>query len=233
MAKKRSKNEQLELCMPTWGGRRKGAGRKRVAVRPSVPHVVRDDVKSWNPMIITMRVREGVPDLRQRCSWVAIVRSLREFRGRYALRFVHFAVLVEHMHFISEAESRDAVARGMQAFSVRLAKRINRCFGRRGSVFASRYHVRGLKTPREVRFAIRYVLLNARHHEHENGITLPAGWVDPRSSAATFDGWREPPSIHERFADFGTSPAQSWLLRVGWRKYGPIDLDDVPGARAA
>jgi REP element-mobilizing transposase RayT len=226
MVKKRSKVEQLELCMPTWGGRREGAGRKRVAPRPSVPHVVRAEIKAWNPVIITIRFRDDVPDLRERPRWVAIVRTLRKFRGRYPLRIVHFTVLVNHMHLLSEADGRLAIARGMQAFCVRLAKRLNACFGRRGPVFAGRYHVRELKTPREVWLAIRYVLLNARHH----GISLPPGSVDTRSSAASFDGWRDPPRMPQRNADFGTSPAQSWLLRVGWRKHGPIDLDDIPGA---
>ena len=40
-------------------------------------------------------------------------------------------------------------------------------FERRGSVFADRYHDRVLKTPREVRNALRYVLGNGRKHAAE------------------------------------------------------------------
>lgn len=29
--------------------------------------------------------------------------------------------------------------------------------------------------------------------------------------------------------DFGTSHAQTWLMRVGWRKRGLIPLDAIPG----
>jgi hypothetical protein len=52
----------------------------------------------------------------------------------------------------------------MQGLGVRLARAINRAMGSRGKVFSDRYHDRILRTPREVRFALRYVLLNARKH---------------------------------------------------------------------
>lgn len=228
----RASVKQLELHMPTWGGARPGAGRKVQRSRASVPHVVRPEVRSWNPLHITMRVREGLPDLRDRASWAAIIRTLRSFRGRFALRFIHFSVLANHIHLIAESDCRASLSRGMQAFCTRLGKALNRCFGRAGFVFASRYHARELKTPREVWLALRYVLLNARHHAEDAAVHLPSTWIDPRSTCAIFDGWREDVSCAERSKDFGTSPARSWLLRCGWQKYGLLALDDVPGTRA-
>jgi len=191
--------------------------------------VVRPRVRAWNPLLVTIRVRGDVPDLRQPHAWVAIVRTMRRFRGRRALRFVHYSVLFDHMHFIAESEGRESLSRGMQAFTSRLARALNRCFSRRGSVLAGRYHARELCTPAEVRNALRYVLLNARHHAAQAGVVLPPEWLDPRSTAAIFDGWREPPRVRKRFADFGTSPARSWLLRVGWRKHGALELAETPG----
>jgi hypothetical protein len=41
---------------------------------------------------------------------------------------------------------------------------VNRVFGRRGSVLADRFHLHVLRTPREVRHALSYVLMNARRH---------------------------------------------------------------------
>jgi putative transposase len=224
----KSKQVQLELELKSWGGKRRGAGRKRVRERATTSHDARPQLKSYNPVLITMRVCDDVPDLRQRPCWAVIVRTLRDVRGRIPMRFVHYSVLANHLHFIAEGEGREAVARGMQSFTARLAKRINRCFDRTGKVFVSRYHARELKTPREVWFALRYVLLNARHHGLENGDALPSGCVDPRSSGAVFDGWVRPPAVPVQW-DFGTSPARTWLLRVGWRRYGLLDLDDTPG----
>jgi putative transposase len=96
-------------------------------------------------------------------------------------------------------------------------------------VVAGRSHARELTTPTEVRNALHYVLSNARHHAAQRGATLPRGWIDPRSTAAIFDGWRNPPLTEHRFADYGTSPPQSWLLREGWRRLGLLEVDTVPG----
>ncbi len=224
---------QLELHMPTWGGRRAGAGRKSTALRKSVPHVVRPSVHADYPLHITMRIRDDVPALRRRDCWHAIVRVMRAFRGRFGLRIVHYSVLANHLHIIAESEGRAELLEAMQSLTTRLAKAINTVFGRKGRVLAGRYHVRELKTPREVWFALRYVLLNARHHCVENGIVLPPGWIDDRSTAVMFDGWRQPPQLRERHADFGTEAARGWLLREGWRRHGLLDLDDVPGPSRA
>src|SRR5574341_2416480 len=66
----------------------------------------------------------------------------------------------DHFHILVEARDRVAVARGMQRLNTRMAKRLNRAIRRKGTVFADRYHRHDLKTPREVRRAIRYVIMN-------------------------------------------------------------------------
>jgi hypothetical protein len=71
----------------------------------------------------------------------------------------------------------------MQGLKVRIAKALNKFWKRRGTVFSDRYHARILRTPREVRRALLYVLQNARRH----GMRLLG--VDPCSSGAWFDGW--------------------------------------------
>jgi putative transposase len=210
------------------GGARKGAGRKRIAERPSVPHVERPEVKARHPLLITVRLCDDVPNLRERSVWEVIVRTFRAFRGEWPLAIVHYAVLANHLHMIAESEGRHALARGMQALCTRLGKALNRRFGRSGTVFAGRYHARELATPLEVRNALQYVLLNARKHSAEAGIVLPPRWFDDLSTAAIFDGWRTPPQVPTGL-DFGTLPASTWLLRVGWRMHGPLDLATIPG----
>jgi hypothetical protein len=143
--------DQLELVMPMRGGARKGAGRKRIAARPSVPHVERPEVSARHPLLVTLRLCDDVPNLRERSVWTVIVRTFRAFRGEWPLAFVHYAVLANHLHMIAESAGRRALARGMQAFSTRLGKALNRRFGRTGTIFAGRYHARELETPLEVR----------------------------------------------------------------------------------
>jgi hypothetical protein len=128
---------------------------------------------------------------------------------------------------VVEADDAGALGRGMQALGIRLARAVNRALGRRGQVLADRYHLRVLRTPREVRNALAYVLLNLRKHLAQRGGAAP-GAVDPASSGRWFAGWareaiapRDPPVV---------SPASSRLLRVGWLRWGRIDLAETPGA---
>jgi len=50
------------------------------------------------------------------------------------------------------------------ATDIRVAKGLNKLWARRGKVFADHYHDRILRTPREVRNALCYVLHNAKKH---------------------------------------------------------------------
>ena len=59
---------------------------------------------------------------------------------------------------------------GMQGLAIRIARGLNRLWGRKGKVFADRYHDRVLRTPREVRNALAYVLNNARRHAVRCGV---------------------------------------------------------------
>ena len=143
---------------------------------------------------------------------------------------MHYSLLGNHAHLIVEASERQALGRGMKAVGARLARAVNRVFGRRGPVLLERYHLRVLKTPLEVRRAIRYVLLNARRHARRAG--RRALRVDPASSGRWFDGWKRGLVRRDREPASVAQP-HTWLLRVGWRRHGPLDPTDVPGARAS
>ena len=138
-----------------------------------------------------------------------------------------------HLHLIVEAEDEVRLSRGMQGLAIRMARGLNRVLKRTGPVFSDRYHRRDLKTPREVRNGLAYVLQNYRKHANEQGVRCPRGWVDGRSSAPWFDGW----SGQRRAAPQGRDnapvvPATVWLLTVGWRKHFPlISRDEIPGAK--
>ena len=101
---------------------------------------------------------------------------------------------------------------------------------RRGKVFADRYYARALKTPREVRNAVAYVANNIRHHTARVG--LPLDYIDPCSSWAYFDGWRERIGRRQAGARVGDTPVaqpRTWLLRAGWRRHGLVRIAEIPG----
>ena len=136
-------------------------------------------------------------------------------------RVVHFSVQATHPHLVVEAENERELGRAMQGLGVRVAKSVNRVLRRKGAVIAGRYHAHPLRTPREVRNAIAYVIRNAQKHG-----ALLSGW-DPWSSAAWFDGWATPLGdsafqYRER-VPIPVATAQTWLLSVGWQRNGPID----------
>jgi hypothetical protein len=158
--------------------------------------------------------------LRQTEARAVIERALGRGAQRFGWRLVHYSIQTTHLHFIAEARDRRALSRGMQGLSVRLARALNTLWHRIGAVFADRYHARALRTPREVRCALLYVLQNARHH----GLRVEG--CDPCSSGAWFDGWAG------TVVDFARTPlvvaASTWLLRVGWRRHGLIGLREAP-----
>ena len=99
-------------------------------------------------MHITLRIRAGLPSLRGR-------RELRVLHGCFAsassdaFRLCEFSVQSTHIHLIVEASGKSALSTGVQGLAVRIARRVNRLWKRRGIFFA------------EVRNALVYVLQNA------------------------------------------------------------------------
>ena len=126
----------------------------------------------------------------------------------------------------------------MKAVASRLARAVQRVFGRAGAVLHGRYHLRILRTPREVRNALAYVLLNARKHWRERHRTPPPVRLDEASSGRWFDGWRRVPRAvpaegADRVPTAGerreVAPPRTWLLARGWRRHGLIDPAEAPG----
>jgi REP element-mobilizing transposase RayT len=210
------------------GGWRRKAGRPRGRTR--VAHEKRETFAARYPQHITVRVVAGV-SLRK--DWLMrIIHGAIRDSEKETFRIIEFDVLGNHLHFVGEASGADALSRGMNGLEVRLARRLNKAMKRKGELFVDRYHARTLRTPREVLNVLRYVLLNARHHAAQRGMKLDRSWFDPFSSAAWFDGWKSPPrpcAAWSRTTQRPTASARTWLLTTGWRRWGPLALDDVPG----
>jgi len=137
------------------------------------------------------------------------------------------------MHLLVESAGKEALGRGMKAISARVARAAQRAFRLEGPVLHGRYHLRILRTPREVRNALAYVLLNARKHWRERHGSAPPEQLDAASSGRWFDGWRrlpgtrEPPSGAPSFRE--VAAARTWLLSKGWKRHGLVDPAEVPG----
>jgi REP element-mobilizing transposase RayT len=173
-------------------------------------------------------VEKNIPQLRTAKLIAELERSWREARQRSRFRLIHYSIQSDHVHMIVEASSARDLACGLKSIAARFARGVNRVFHRGGRVLADRCHVHVLRTPREVRNAIAYVLLNARRHfAKRTGRPPTITRIDPASSGRWFSGWRKrtPPS-HDPPA---VAAPRTWLLNIGWRRRGLIDISEVPG----
>jgi REP element-mobilizing transposase RayT len=218
------------------GGPRPGAGRKP-GPRARVLHRARLPVPVRCPVHVTVRMRPDVPSLRSGRLVRAFRRSLAEACERGEFRVVHYSLQRDHAHLLVEAHGKAALARGMKSVGARLARTANRVFRRRGGVLDGRYHARILRTPREVRRALAYVLLNARRHFAKRFGSAPAAArLDPASSARWFDGWQWTPGSTLgracREEPREVARPRTWLLAVGWRRWGLVSPSETTASFA-
>src|SRR5688572_11415111 len=226
---------QMELALESrskWGGKRAGSGRKKSERRIGVPHDARQPHARRFPVHVTLRTVREVGHLRAKKPFAVIREAMQAARKnpREGFRVVHFSVQGNHMHLIVEAKDAKTLGRGMQGLSIRIARGVNRLLRRSGKVFSDRYHRHDLKSPRETRNALAYVLLNHRKHAFERGERCERGWTDPCSSAEFFDGW----SHRRRFIspdddDAPVAAPKTWMLTKGWQLHSRlISPDEIP-----
>src|SRR3954466_12654132 len=169
----RTRQMRLPLAAAkTWGGARKGAGRKPRG-RPSIPHVTRRKIDPRYPVQVTIRATPGLPSLRS----PRIFGALRQAIARASLdgfRVIHFSIQQDHGHFIVEGDEARRARGGMHGLAIRLALAVNRALGRKRKVVGDRYHARPLTSPRRMRTSMAYVLLNFRKHLRAPRMHRPA-----------------------------------------------------------
>ena len=219
MARRRPR--QLDLPVPpTWGGRRPGSGRKPSGARPGPPHIRRPQHDPRYPVHVTLRAARKLASLRSDHVFPYLRRVLAVCSHR-SFRVLHFSIQSDHLHIIIEADTTRQLTRGLHGLAIRCARAINRAAGRHGPVWDQRYHAHPLGTPRQVRSALVYVLLNFRKH-----LRAPPA-IDPCSSGPWFDGWAHRPPVSTDPCP--VSPPRTWLAAVGWRRAGgPIDCREAP-----
>jgi REP element-mobilizing transposase RayT len=206
----RKRARQLELHLPKRGGKRKRAGRTpKIAGHPGMPHTMRPCFARTTPVHVTVRVAQGVYNLRSKRSFRVVEGALYHAADRFDVRVIQFSVQGNHIHFLVEARNKTALSRAIQGLSIRFAKAMNRMMGRKtGRVMGDRYHARLVRTPTETKRVIHYIRDNHRQHMAAIGNLLPPGWVDPFSSD----------SLELQIV----LPApETWLLSVGWQRGSP------------
>jgi len=233
---------QLTLPLVALTKQQKGARRgPKPGPRAFVRHRARQASSPLHPLHVVMRSR--FRSLRTQFVFPTLRKALAESTRRRAdFRITQFSVQGDHVHLVVEADSKQALARGMQGLAIRIARRVNRLVSRSGKLWADRFFSRALTSPRSVRNALAYVLNNFKKHR-PSGIAR----IDPYSSAPYFDGFHElrgrPPCALPKSRGMPRAPqgvpppaaeeipisaACTWLARVGWRKVGLVSLAERP-----
>lgn len=211
------------------GGWRPNAGRKRKS--GAISHSTRPQFPARFPQHVTLRIVDGAESIAREFLMKTVRRCIRAAH-KSAFRVIEFNVLNNHLHLITEATGKDALATGVQGLEVRLARNLNSAMKRRGKLFAHRYHATYLQNPTQTRHALRYVLLNRKHHDAEKRFSKY--WIDPYSSAAWFDGWASAIRVDTGWkqalveTEAPTTKATTWLLTTGWKRLGLLRFDEAP-----
>ena len=198
-------------------GWRANAGRKSSPFS-GMPHLTRPEVKASDPLHISDKVMDDVPNLRGKEFRAVYFKVFRKAKEEFGCRLIEFSVMSNHFHYVVEAEDKADLARFMIGLKVRLAKAINKVAERVGSVFADRYHRVDITSLAQTRNALRYVLCNASKH----GIKYE-GNVDFFSSARWFDGWLGSKTPLE--SNSPVAKPRTWKLQNWWKRLGGIDPD--------
>ena len=155
------------------------------------------------------------------------------------MRLVEFSVQSTHLHMIVEVDesaldqrvggvpageilkkgklAQRALSKAMQSLLGKLAMRLNRAWGRKGTVWGDRYYAAELGSPLKVKRALQYVLNNG----HKHGACDEQ--IDPCSSGPYFKDWEGPIPVSTKPQEARPCvAARTWLLREGWKRHGPI-----------
>ena len=208
----------------TWGGARKGAGRKphgRPAQRPAMPHVTRPNVDPRFPVQVTIRATRGLLSLRS----PHVFGALRPAIARASVdrfRVIHFSVQQDH----ATSSSRGMMHAGLAAACT--GWRFEWHLPSTGS-FDGKGRSSAIGTTRD-----------PRRHRARRGrawstcfSTSASTSARPRASIRGARGRIFRVAGQPAATDIAPATVEpgTWMARVGWRLAGgPLRVDELPAA---
>lgn len=144
---------QQEFCYH--GGYRVGSGRKRLKSK-GVAHRTREKVTRHTPLHVNFKFKTTI---KNKFCLRLLKRAIVNARA-FGLRVIHFSLQHNHIHLIVEADNNEILTTGMRSLTITFAKGL-----KIGKVQVERYHLHVLKSIRETKNAVHYVLFNKQKHE--------------------------------------------------------------------
>jgi hypothetical protein len=152
----------LNLFKGRHGGRRPGSGRPRQR-SPGVSHRSREVVSAKTPLHVNFKYKAFI---RNKDSLKLLKKAIQNARS-HGLKVLHYPIEANHIHLILEAKSNALLSKGMRSLTITMAKGpgLER-------VQVERYHLHVLRSIREVKNSIDYVLFNKQRHEKRKYSTI-------------------------------------------------------------
>lgn len=142
-----------------------------------------------------------------RCLYLEFAREAAE---RCQAEIHGYALMTNHIHFLTTPRQPTAIVRMMQTLGSRYARYFNRRYQRTGGVFEDRYHATIVDDERYWVACLRYIELNPVRA----GIVKTADEYRWSSHQANAFGWRDPiVTAHRRYLELGATGAerqQAW-----------------------
>ena len=210
--------KQLAFEIKTHGGSRRGAGRPRSRLHDPA-HVARPRLNLRIPSHVTIRFVKDVPDLRCEKFLLEFTHAVENARLK-GLAITQFAIESTHIHLVVEVENNQLLTSGILSLQTSIVWGLRRAFRYFGSVFAGRFHLHSIHSPREMKNALIYVIFN-----HAKHCKVPL-FADLFSSAFSFQelSWFAkrcgPAPKWQEEVDRVLSRPRSWLQSTGWKRAG-------------
>ncbi|MEI8348179.1 MAG: transposase [Pseudomonadota bacterium] len=212
----RKNNQQPTLFNP------KAAGRPRISRsdKTPVPHRLREEIPKKKPVHVVWHLNPHVPPCRRKN--ILLIFKKAVLKGRLmGLKVIHFSLMNNHLHLLIETENKKALAKALQSFAISFTKRLKNFNGlKKTPIFKERYFCHILKSLREVKHAIHYILMNGKK------AGLSRYDIDPYSSAINLRSlcpklfpeldFNLPRVYFSKITDFwqgALSPPSFWILR--------------------
>jgi hypothetical protein len=120
-------------------------------------------VSSKTPLHVNFKYRTFI---RNKNSLKLLKKAIQNARS-HGLKVLHYSLETNHVHLILEVASNAILTKGMRSLTVTMAKGLGL-----GRVQVERYHLHVLRSIREVKHAIHYVLFNKQRHEKRKYSTI-------------------------------------------------------------
>lgn len=165
----------------------KGAGRKALHDK-GIRHTERETIKKLSSLHLTIKIERNKAGLKNKTVLALLHKAIMKAR-KIGLGIIHYTLEYDHVHLLVEASDNEILGKGMQSFGICFSKGINKYKTQKGQVYKTRYHLRVLKTFREIKNVLNYIFGNAVKHRSSNFLNLYNSLVVNKNIANLYPGF--------------------------------------------